>query len=82
VVLHLGTTVILIFLLRADLRAKIFKRGEEKEGVRKAKVEPIKDKKLISKLKFIKEGSFKEKGWPTLKLIGDVKICLGHSRQS
>lgn len=31
------------------------------------------DKKLVSKLKFIKEGSFKEKGRPVLKLIGDVK---------
>lgn len=31
------------------------------------------DKKLIPKLKFIKEGNFKEKGLPTLKLIGDVK---------
>ena len=31
------------------------------------------ERKLIPKLKFIKEGNFKEKGWPTLKLIGDVK---------
>ncbi len=31
------------------------------------------DKKLLPKLKFIKEGSFKEKGKPVLKLIGDVK---------
>jgi len=31
------------------------------------------DKKLISKLKFIKEGDFQKKGRPVLKLIGDVK---------
>lgn len=31
------------------------------------------DKKLIPKLKFIKEGSFREGGKPVLKLIGDVK---------
>ena len=31
------------------------------------------DKKLIPKLKFIKEGNFQEKGKPVLKLIGDVK---------
>lgn len=31
------------------------------------------DKKLIPKLKFIKEGSFQEKGRPVLKLVGDVK---------
>jgi hypothetical protein len=31
------------------------------------------DKKLVPKLKFIKEGNFQEKGRPTLKLIGDVK---------
>ena len=30
------------------------------------------DRKLIPKLKFIKEGKFQEKGAPTLKLIGDV----------
>lgn len=30
------------------------------------------DKELIPKLKFIQEGSFKETGTPTLKLIGDV----------
>ncbi len=31
------------------------------------------DRKLISKLKFIKEGNFSEKGKPTLKLIGDIR---------
>lgn len=31
------------------------------------------DKKLVQKLKFIKEGAFREKGKPVLKLIGDVK---------
>lgn len=31
------------------------------------------DKKLIPKLKFIKEGTFHESGKPVLKLIGDVK---------
>lgn len=31
------------------------------------------DKKLIPKLKFINEGSFKEGGKPVLRLIGDVK---------
>jgi hypothetical protein len=31
------------------------------------------DKKLIPKLRFINEGSFKEGGKPVLKLIGDVK---------
>ena len=31
------------------------------------------DKKLIPKLKFIKEGNFQEKGKPVLKLIGDVR---------
>lgn len=31
------------------------------------------DKKLIPKLKFIKEGDFRKSGWPTLKLIGDIK---------
>ncbi|PIS13288.1 MAG: hypothetical protein COT67_02520, partial [Candidatus Tagabacteria bacterium CG09_land_8_20_14_0_10_41_14] len=31
------------------------------------------DKKLISKLKFIKEGDFQKKGKPVLRLIGDVK---------
>lgn len=31
------------------------------------------DKKLVSKLKFINEGSFNEGGEPVLKLIGDVK---------
>lgn len=31
------------------------------------------DEKLIPKLKFIKEGLLKEKGWPTLKLIGEVR---------
>lgn len=31
------------------------------------------DKKLIPKLRFITEGRFREKGFPTLKLIGDVK---------
>lgn len=31
------------------------------------------DKKLVAKLKFIKEGSFKEKGKPVLKLVGNVK---------
>lgn len=31
------------------------------------------DKKLIPKLKFIKEGRFQESGKPVLKLIGDVK---------
>lgn len=31
------------------------------------------DHRLIPKLKFIKEGGFKEKGTPVLKLIGDVK---------
>lgn len=31
------------------------------------------DKKLIPKLKFINEGSFKEVGKPVLRLIGDVK---------
>lgn len=30
------------------------------------------DRKLIPKLRFIKEGNLKDKGWPTLKLIGDV----------
>jgi ABC-type antimicrobial peptide transport system permease subunit len=31
------------------------------------------DKKLVPKLRFIKEGNFQEKGKPVLKLIGDVK---------
>lgn len=31
------------------------------------------DEKLLPKLNFIKEGYFAEKGFPTLKLIGDVK---------
>lgn len=31
------------------------------------------DKKLVPKLKFIKEGNFQESGKPVLKLIGDVK---------
>lgn len=31
------------------------------------------DKKLIPKLKFINQGSFKETGMPTLRLIGDIK---------
>lgn len=31
------------------------------------------DEKLLPKLNFIKEGHFTEKGFPTLKLIGDVK---------
>ncbi len=31
------------------------------------------DRKLIPKLRFIKEGNFREKGWPTLKLVGEVK---------
>lgn len=31
------------------------------------------DKKLVPKLKFIKEGNFQEGGKPVLKLIGDVK---------
>lgn len=31
------------------------------------------DKKLVPKLKFIKEGNFQKKGKPVLKLIGDVK---------
>jgi hypothetical protein len=31
------------------------------------------DHKLIPKIKFIQEGNFKEKGHPTLKLIGEVK---------
>jgi hypothetical protein len=31
------------------------------------------DKKLVPKLKFIKEGRFKKKGKPVLRLIGDVK---------
>lgn len=31
------------------------------------------DHKLVPKLRFIKEGSFQEKGKPVLKLIGDVK---------
>lgn len=31
------------------------------------------DEKLVSKLFFIKKGSFEEKGKPTLKLIGEVK---------
>lgn len=31
------------------------------------------DEKLLPKLNFIKEGHFAEKGFPTLKLIGDVK---------
>ena len=31
------------------------------------------DRKLIPKLKFIKEGNLKEKGWPVLKLVGEVK---------
>ena len=31
------------------------------------------DKKLVPKLKFIKEGNFQEGGEPVLKLIGDVK---------
>lgn len=30
------------------------------------------DEKLLSKLKFIKEGSFKEGGTPTLRLVGDM----------
>lgn len=43
------------------------------------------DSKLIPKLKFIKEGSFSEKGEPTLKLVGDIhpvvvtKSNLGHT---
>ncbi len=31
------------------------------------------DRRLIKKLRFIKEGDFKQKGWPTLKLIGEVR---------
>jgi len=31
------------------------------------------DRKLIPKLRFITEGNFKEKGWPILKLVGEVK---------
>jgi hypothetical protein len=31
------------------------------------------DKKLVPKLKFIREGNFQESGKPVLKLIGDVK---------
>ena len=31
------------------------------------------DKKLLPKLRFIQEGSFRESGRPVLKLIGDVK---------
>jgi len=31
------------------------------------------DRKLVPKLKFIKEGNFKESGKPVLKLVGDVK---------
>ena len=41
------------------------------------------DKKLVPKLKFIKEGDFQEKGKLALKLIGDVKpvsIIVGKSR--
>lgn len=34
------------------------------------------DNKLITKLKFIKEGSFKEGGEPVLKLVGDVKPII------
>ena len=34
------------------------------------------DSKLIPKLKFIKEGSFKEGGEPALKLVGDVKPVI------
>ncbi len=31
------------------------------------------DEKLVPKLKFIKEGNFRQKGWPTLRLVGDVR---------
>lgn len=31
------------------------------------------DRKLIPKIRFIREGNFREKGWPTLKLVGEVK---------
>ncbi len=31
------------------------------------------DKKLVQKLKFIQEGKFREKGAPTLKLVGEVR---------
>lgn len=34
------------------------------------------DKKLLPKLKFIKEGNLKERGFPTLRLIGDVKPVI------
>lgn len=34
------------------------------------------DSKLIPKIKFIKEGSFKEGGEPTLKLVGNVKPVI------
>ncbi len=41
------------------------------------------DQKLIPKLKFIQEGKFREKGHPTLKLIGEVKpVSVISSRSS
>lgn len=42
------------------------------------------DESLLPKLRFIKEGSFKERGGlPTLKLIGDVKpvTVVGYKKQ-
>jgi len=34
------------------------------------------DKSLIPKIKFIKQGSFKSSGWPTLRLVGEVKPAI------
>jgi hypothetical protein len=30
------------------------------------------DRKLLPRIRFVKEGNFRERGWPTLRLVGDV----------
>ena len=67
-----------------DLFKKIAKIGPENAAVLDmpgGKIEGRKgtlviDNKLIPKLKFIKEGKLKDKGWPTLKLVGDVRPVI------
>jgi len=40
------------------------------------------DKELLKKVRFVKEGKFKEKGYPTLRLIGDVKpVVVTHKKE-
>ncbi len=64
-----------------ELFEKVSRIGPENTAlmdIAKGKIEGkngtlIIDKKLIPKLKFIQEGSFKEKGRPVLKLIGEVR---------